>query len=1079
MSKCLALFALAGLLLALPLLASAAGSPPDHFVYLPLVARNYPPSPPAYRLYADQADLDWLAQDPYRNETIPAQFVHERGWDVDVRYRGDTSRLMPKKCWKVFFPGSDLFQAQEELNLNADYGDQTLLRSYVGYDLFSRSGVPTPRADYARLYINGEYYGLFSQVEQIDERFLYRQGIEIHGNLYKPYYGSLEALDYIQDPEQREWWYRWYYPKKTNRGSGIEDVVAFIEMINHTDDEQFPQAIAQTMEVKGWLDWYAVNILIGNFEMMEKNYYLYHDLSAGRWMIFPWDVDLALGHNAGPGGGGYGHLLDTEISWDNPIDSGTQESKKVDGKWNALIDRMMAVPEFRFYHCRRLRELMAGQFSPAEMTPPIESAFAHIRPWAEADPNRWQPEGFQFSDGPDELETYVANRIQFLEGEMSSFCPTLTVPLAINELMAGNTSTLADEGGDYDPWLEIYNSSSTLPWDLGGMYLSADSSNPTMWRIPAGTLIEPGDVLLFWADGEESEGPLHTNFTLTASGGQLGLFDRDVFGNAPIAVLTYTAQSGDVSDGRMPDGGAGWQPLAAPTPGWRNEGRPPSISGTAHVPLAPGSSDTVTVAALVSDDGTALTVTLQVRVFAPGASPPAYQPTPMYDDGAHGDGSAGDHVYGASIPPQPAGTWVEYHVEAEDDAGMRIIDRPGWPEGDYRYIVGWQRPLLYINEMMALNRNTAQDESGDHDDWIELYNAGPVDVDLGGMYLSNNVGLTTQFTLPAGLAVPAGGYLILWADGEAGTNHVDFKLSGAGEYVGLFDSAAGHYAPIDAVYYDPQTPDVSWGRFPDGGSEWHALEDPTPGAANRLQPPQFSRVERTPLWPGAGEGVTVTAVVTAGVPITSVTLWRDAGSGFQAVSMSGSGTSWQITLPAQPTGTLVSYYLEAVDGAGQHTLFPAAAPAVAYRYRVGYTPPEVVINEFLAANGAVNQDEAGEYDDWLELYNYGPVTATLDGLYLTDDLSEPQKWPLPPGTLLPPGGHLVVWCDKDTGQGTLHANFKLDRDGEEVGLFAQGNIPLDMLTFGPQQEDVSYGRVPDGADGWEFLGQPSPGRSNG
>jgi len=323
---------------------------------------------------------------------------------------------MPKKCWKVFFPGSNLFQGQKELNLNADYVDQTLLRSYIGYDLFARVGVPASRADFARLYINDGYYGLFSQVEQVDKRFLHRMGIEIHGNLYKPYYGGLHVLDYIEDPEERDWWYRWYYPKKTNRQSGHEDVVAFIELINYTPDEQFPETIAGVLDVNGWLDWYAVNILIGNFEMMEKNYYIYHDFSTDRWIILPWDVDLALGHNAGGGGGGYGHLLDEEISWDNPIDSGTQESKKVDGKWNGLIDRMMNVPEFRFFHCRRLQELMADEFSPVEMSPRIDAAFTHIRPWAEADPYRWQPEGFQFSDGPDELETYVTNRIQFLGG---------------------------------------------------------------------------------------------------------------------------------------------------------------------------------------------------------------------------------------------------------------------------------------------------------------------------------------------------------------------------------------------------------------------------------------------------------------------------------------------------------------------------------------------------------------------------------------------------------------------------------------------------------------------------------------
>lgn len=1059
----------------------------DFLCHLPLVLRDYPAPPPLYHVHASPDDLAWLEEDPYRDETIPAAFDYGRAWQVDVRYRGDVSRLMPKKCWKVFFPGSDLFQGQEELNLNADYPDQTLLRSDVGYDFLERAGVPTPRASYARLLVNGRYYGLFSQVEQIDQRFLHRLGTEIHGNLYKPFYGGLHVLDHIEDPEVRDWWYSYRYPKKTNRQSGHEDVVAFIELINYTPDEQFAEAIAEVLDVNEWLDWYAANILLGNFEMMEKNYYLYHDLSTDRWLILPWDVDLTLGHNAGPGGGGYGHLLDEEISWDNPIDSGTQESKKVDGKWNVLIDRMMDVPEFRAFHCRRLQEMMAGSFSPAEMSPCIDAAFAYIRPWAEADPHRWQPEGFRFSDGPEELETYVTNRIQFIEDQMPGFCPAEQVPLAINELMPDNGSTITDEAGETDAWIELYNSSDTLGWDLGGMYLSNDPNDPTRWRVPDDTLIPPGGTLLVWADGEEGEGPLHASFGLSASGGQIGLFDRDVFGNAGISAITYPPQTTDVSYGRVPDGGEPWQFLPAPTPGWLNQGRPPTIGGAARTPSSPTSVDSVTVLALISDDGATLTATLRYRAFAPGVPPPPYGETPMFDDGAHGDGGSGDGIYGARIPPQGDGTWVEYYLEATDEAGMVTVDRPGWPQGDYRYVVGWQRPPITINELMALNTRTLSDESGDTDDWIELYNTGTANVDLGGMYLGDSVGNSTQYTIPVGTVVPAGGTLVLWADGDTddGAGHLDFKLSGAGEYVGLFDSLARYNAPIDAVYFGPQVPDVSWGRFPDGGSEWHAMDTPTPGSPNRLSPPRFLRVTRTPSWPGSGEGVTVTAAITAGSPIVAATVWVDAGGGFQAMPMvaaDGSGTSWQLVLPPQAEGVLVRYYLEATDSLSQRTLHPAAAPAATHRYLVGYAPPAVRINEFLADNASVNRDEAGEYDDWVELYNGSAIAIALDGLYLTDDLAQPHKWQIPAGTTIPPGGYLLVWCDGDTGQGPLHASFRLDRDGEEIGLFdsdAHGNVPLDTVVFGPQREDVSYGRRPDGADGWETLDPPTPGGRNG
>ena len=149
---------------------------------------------------------------------------------------------------------------------------------------------------------------------------------------------------------------------------------------------------------------------------------------------------------------------------------------------------------------------------------------------------------------------------------------------------------------------------------------------------------------------------------------------------------------------------------------------------------------------------------------------------------------------------------------------------------------------------------------------------------------------------------------------------------------------------------------------------------------------------------------------------------------------------------------------------------------------VGPVPlPPLAINEFLADNVSVNPDEMGEFDDWLELYNAGTVPVEMVGLYLTDDLTSLLKWPLPAGTLAP-GAHLLVWCDNDPEQGALHASFKLGAGGEEIGLSALiDNEPqlVDSVTFGPQTTDVSLGRLPDGADLWQFFSEPTPGGPNG
>ncbi len=138
------------------------------------------------------------------------------------------------------------------------------------------------------------------------------------------------------------------------------------------------------------------------------------------------------------------------------------------------------------------------------------------------------------------------------------------------------------------------------------------------------------------------------------------------------------------------------------------------------------------------------------------------------------------------------------------------------------------------------------------------------------------------------------------------------------------------------------------------------------------------------------------------------------------------------------------------------------------------------INELMADNESVIQDEAGEYDDWFELYNNGDVAVFLGGMYLSDDPTNPLKWQIP-SVVIPARGYLLFWADEDGGQGLLHTNFKLSKSGEYVGLYATdayGNELIDSVVFGVQHADVSYGRYPDGAEALQYFDVTTPGGPN-
>jgi hypothetical protein len=162
------------------------------------------------------------------------------------------------------------------------------------------------------------------------------------------------------------------------------------------------------------------------------------------------------------------------------------------------------------------------------------------------------------------------------------------------------------------------------------------------------------------------------------------------------------------------------------------------------------------------------------------------------------------------------------------------------------------------------------------------------------------------------------------------------------------------------------------------------------------------------------------------------------------------------------------YYIYA-----ENTNVGAFSPARAeYEYYVltatylTIVPGNLAINEIMASNSSTATDPDGEYEDWLELYNNTADTLRLDGLYASDDISDPLKWAFPAGTTIAPNGYLIVWADEDLDQSGLHGDFKFSAGGETCILsYASGEV-VDVVTFGAQTTDMGYARVPNGTGGF-------------
>ncbi len=762
---------------------------------------------PYFQLQVSESNLRKLNGSPAANDYVPATLQYDgNSYRVETHYRGNMSRWCNKKSWKIRFLDPSPWPNTDVLLLNAECHDPTLIKEKVTYDLMQDLGVRAGTARFVLLQLNDRFVGVYTQVENPDTSFLLRTGRDPNGNLYK----CSDGLDLEPD-----------CANQVHESRDKTDLYNFAALVNNTPDGEFAWAIAQVLDVRGFLDYLAVKALVGDADAT-VDYLLYHDVVHDHWEVLPWD------NNAG-----FQPRMTTL-----PVDYGSAQHPDYNGQQNVLITRVLAVPQFRAYYGQRLAELSTTLFSEPAMQRRFDSAIESI--WSDATRDLWKlnrEDNAAARAAVDLLPAFVRQRTAYLSNVLPSYTPAQTTYLYLNEVLAHNTSTLIDPAdGDTEPWLELFNA-GLRPVALGGRYLSNDLRAPTRFRIPPGTTIPALGYLVFWLDNEPLQGPLHTNFTLPSNGGQLVLFDQN--NGTLLDQVEVAALPADVAWARFPDGGGGWQAFSHPSPGRSNVLLAPLIAAVQHLPLYPQADNRpVAVTARVTDpDGQITAVDLYFR------GDRGFTVSPMADDGLSSDGDAGDGVYGALVPPYPLHTEVLYYVVARDDQNRTARSPEAAPTLTYRYRVGFLPPLVQINEFMAANDSTMEDpdEPGEYPDWIELHNLSAQSLALGGMYLTDELSDPRRFRIPNAVTIPPAGFVIFWADDDPaqGPTHTNFKLNAGSEAVGLF--AADGATLIDSVLFTNQRRDVSLGRCPDGVGSWRSQFIPTPGRTNACRTLFFPR----------------------------------------------------------------------------------------------------------------------------------------------------------------------------------------------------------------------------------------------
>lgn len=345
-------------------------------------------------LFMSVTDLELIVEDLTSNREYPATFIFTRGNSVDtvrnigfkLKGRNASNREITKKSFEVIFDSFDkntTFHGLKRLKLEGQEKDPTIMRAKLASDLFHEMNVPTPRANHIQVYINGAYYGLYLNVEVVDENFLAHHFGSKNGNLYEAStnaslgYLGVEANRYkmLQDGK------RIYQLKNNQARDDYSDLANFINRLHISSEEEFQENIDRVFNVDVFLKTLAVDIFIGNWEGYSfniGNYYLYHNPRTDKFEYIPYNFQNTFGID--------------ELSEDWAVRDMYAWTPK--DKFIPLHEHILKVPDFRNRFSYYMSKLVKKYANPASMNTAIDCRKKMIQEAAAADQYRTEDYGF-------------------------------------------------------------------------------------------------------------------------------------------------------------------------------------------------------------------------------------------------------------------------------------------------------------------------------------------------------------------------------------------------------------------------------------------------------------------------------------------------------------------------------------------------------------------------------------------------------------------------------------------------------------------------------------------------------------
>jgi len=449
--------------------------------------------------------LHWFIENPPAANTDAgtrcALFYDGQFYDnVRVYLHGQSSRGFPKKSYNIdLHPGYNFKWAEgqpraDAINLMTTYPDKAHMRNILAYETYRDADCAYHWVFPVRVQQNGQFWGTAHLMENGDEDWLVRMGLNAQGALYKMYNSFSAPGDVTYGAE-----------KKTRKDENNDDLRALYDGLSASRESR-QRYVYDHVDVAQVVNFLAARAVTGATDCCHKNYYLYCD--TGRtdlWQMWPWDVDLSFGRRW------ISHLT----YWDQNLIANTP---LFIGSGNRLPQAIFEIPQTRQMYLRRVRTLMDDLLKPPG-TPPeelhyeprIDELAALLAPDAALDAARWGSDSWgngstapccpqSLPEAVAELkDSYLPERRRLLyEGLVSGARELPDAQPAETLISFGVVDNAPASGNPDEGWIQLLNP-NRYAVDISGWTLSDGAdAEPALFTFRGGTVL-PADGALFVA----------------------------------------------------------------------------------------------------------------------------------------------------------------------------------------------------------------------------------------------------------------------------------------------------------------------------------------------------------------------------------------------------------------------------------------------------------------------------------------------------------------------------------------------------------------------------------------------------